>query len=295
MKFLKERVRDPDRTYDPYRLRGCVYWETIDDETGEVTGRGKGQLEKWWAKYVPSFLSNYLLLADENVVVDEARNRLAQFTIGTSIAAPQYIAIGTGTADAATSDTALGTLVQYNGSNNAKLAASRSLKGLFTARIVVQFLPAEANANIRELGLFDATDTPQNLWARVRVTINKVSTERLNVYWYIIFERRASVAIKTGSSIAATGTVTGQADSTLTFASNVTIVVLENNTGAVLYVNLNKAFDVATPPATYDFRMATGTRIFLNNEEVDISTVHVYKDSAGNFTLPGNGLSLVGW
>jgi hypothetical protein len=295
MKFFRERVRDPDSSYDPYRLRGCVYWETIDIETGEVTGRGKGQLEKWWAKFVPSFLTNLLLLPDENVVVDEARTRLAQFTIGGSITPPRFIAIGTGTAGAATSDTALGTLVQYNGANNAKAAASRTLKGLFTARIVTQFLAAEANSNIRELGLFDAADAPQNMWARVRVTINKVSTERLNIYWYIIFERRAAVAIKTGSSIAATGTVVSATDSTLTFAANVTIMVLENNTGGILYVNLNKAFDVATPPNTYDFRMANGTRIFLNNEEVDISTVHVYKVSAGNITLPNNGLSLIGW
>ena len=283
---------------DGYKASGYVHWEKINDETGKVVSRGKGKLERKWLNLLPNLVQRRLpssWLGESNAVVNEGRNRLAQLMIGTSITIPKWVAVGTGTNGVAAADTALQTLSHYDGANDAKVAASQTLKGQFTARIVAQFGTTEANVNIRELGLFDAANSG-NMWARVRVTIDKTASERLNVYWYIAFERRTGLAIKTGASIAATGTATTQTDSTLTFASAVTIVSIENNTGGVLYVKLNEAVTGAgAAPTGYDFRMADGSRVFLNNEEVSVATVHVIKISAGNITLPHNELVCMGW
>ena len=176
-----------DLLLDPYRVKGFVHWELIDDKTGRVTRRGRGKHESWWMKAVPKTLQKLFLLGDENAIVDTGRNRLAQYMIGTSITSPNFIGIGTGTNGVAASDTALQTPVDYDGANDAKASATRSLKGQYTARIVTNFLATEANQNIRELGLFDAANSG-NMWARVSVTINKAASERLNIYWYVVFE-----------------------------------------------------------------------------------------------------------
>jgi hypothetical protein len=231
-----------------------------------------------------------------NIITNKARERLALYMKGDSISSPAFVGIGTGTNNAVAGDIALQTPVDYDGANDAKVASIRDILSTYKSRTTVQFGSSEANQNIRELGLFDAANAG-NLWARVNVTINKTSAQILTVYWYISFERATGVAIKTGQSVAATGTITGQVDSTLTFPSTVTFLMVENNTGVVVYIKINGAM-TGTPPTGYDYRLeASGikSRLELVNEEISISNIHVYKDSAGNITLPANTFVAVGW
>ena len=278
---------------DQFKVRGYVDWELVDDATGKVVKRGEGTATRWWYRYIPSFLQQLLRLGTENAVVDYARNRMATAVIGTSVTYPTFIALGTGTNAVAASDTALQTVSQYDGSNDAKVASSQSLKGLYTSRIVVQFGTTEGNVTIRELGLFPANDASQNMWARVNVNIAKTSSERLNVYWYIVFERRAGLAIKTGTSIAATGTTVANTDSTLTFASAVTIFVVHNNSGVVMYLKLNGAM-TGSPPQDYDYVLQDGQSLIQSEEEVEVTTIHVYLNAAITPST-SNLLTFQGW
>lgn len=250
--------------------RGYVRWTLTDDKTKKVIKGGRA-----------------------NVITNYARQQLADAFIGTAVTFPQFVAVGTGTTTPAAADTALETLSQYDGANDAKQADSRSVRGLYTSRIVTQFITSEANITIRELGLYDAANGG-NLWARVAINVTKSNTQRFTVYWYITFERTTGVAIKSGGSIGATGTVTAATESTLTFASAVTIVMIHNNAGEDLYFRLNQALSGESPPVTYDFVLADGERLFLNNEEISISTVSVYGATI-NGSMPLNTLAVVGW
>ena len=275
---------------DPFKVRGFVDWELINESTGKVSKRGQGQAR---FHYLPKWFTSLLPLGQENAIVNNARSQLASALIGTSVTYPQYIALGTGTTAVAAGDTGLETVSQYDGGNDAKIANSRTLKGLYTSRIVATFTTAEGNVNIRELGLFEGNDASQNMWARVRVTINKVNTERLNVYWYIIFERRTGLAIKTGASITVGGGATGAATATtFTFPSSVTVVMIHNEAGEDVYFKFNEAL-TGSPPTNYDLLLVNGERFFMNNEEIEVSTVSIYK--ASNITLPHNALSIRGW
>jgi hypothetical protein len=287
---------------EPAILRGYVDWELVDDKTGRVTSNGRGWIRRKWlgrrlsrildflTPYLP-FLSRLFPYGVENALVNTARNKLANAFIGTATTYPQWIGIGTGTNDVGGGDTALQTLVHYDGTNDAKVADSKTLKGQFTSRIITQFTTAQANQSIRELGLFDAANSG-NLWARVRVTINKTSSERLNVHWYIIFERRSSLAIKTGASIGATGTITANTDITLTFSSSVTIVIIFNNSSVPMYIKFNGAL-TSSPPTDYDAYIESGGHFIMSDEEIDVSTVHVYMNAA--ITMPHNNLTVRGW
>lgn len=261
---IRTRVAD-----NSLKIRGYVRWELV----GKVWRPERGRAE--------------------NAVVDTGRAQLAKLLSGATVSLPRYVAVGTGTTDVSSSQTDLIALSKYDGINDAKLASSVDVKGQFTTRILTQFTQTEANINIKELGLFDAANNPKKMWARVRVAINKTSVNRLNVFWYITLERRSGVAIKTGASISATGTYTQNADSTLTFASNVTVLQIHNNTGVALYVRLNAAMS-GNPPNDYDFRLPDGGSLFIDNEAVEISTVHVFGSATG-FTLPDNRLVCKGW
>lgn len=286
---------------DLAQARGYVDWQLIDNTTGKIVDRGVGYTNQWYERvfdflphWVVSRLQSIFPLGTRNAVLDTARTNLANAFIGTAQTYPQFVAIGTGTNGVASSDTGLQTLVQYDGANNAKQASSRNLKGNFTSRIVTNFPTGEANQNIRELGLFEEA-AATNIWARVNVTINKTSSQRLNIFWYILFERRTGLAIKTGISIAATGTLTNDTDSTLTFSSNVTVVVIENNNAGLTYVRINGAIVGDATPTVYDFIMQANSRKEFLAEEFDISTLHVVRKQAGNITLPNNEFSAVGW
>ena len=130
------------------------------------------------------------------------------------------------------------------------------------------------------------------MWARVNVTITKVSTERLNIHWYITFERREGLAIKSGASIATSGDILEASTSTLTFASPVTIFTIHNNSGEVMYVKLNEALS-GSPPTNYDFMIEDSDTIFQSDEEIEVSTIHVFKATA--VSMPTTTVSVRGW
>tara|TARA_Y100000310_G_C20628028_1_gene787034 strand:- start:883 stop:1665 length:783 start_codon:yes stop_codon:yes gene_type:complete len=249
---------------------GYVEWELTDIETGTIAKSGK-----------------------HNLLVNKAREQLADFMKGTSITAPQYVAIGTGTNTPSASDTALQTLVQYDGAHNAKVADSRTIRSLYTARIIVQFLTGEANQTIRELGLFEEA-AATTMWARVAVNIAKTSSQRLTVYWYITFERSVDMALKTGASIGATGTLVAGGKATLTFASTVTVIMIHNNSGEELTFKINEDLDAATPPVDFDFMLQDNEVFVLLNEEIAVNTVAVYCPSVSG-AMPNVVLSCVGW
>jgi hypothetical protein len=229
-----------------------------------------------------------------NLVVNTGRVQMANAIINASPLLPDYIGVGTGTTAPAAGDTDLETVFQYDGANNAKQVAAKFVVSTYKARMSTQFLTSEANTTIREIGLFTAANPTYTMWARVAVNITKTSAHRLTIFWHITFERDTDVALKIGTSIAATGTVTQNTDSTLTFASAVTVLRLVNNTGAVLYVRLNGATTGGNPPTTYDYRMANGTSLELMNEEIEITQVNVLSTVA-TFSLPDNKLVCVGW
>jgi hypothetical protein len=102
------------------------------------------------------------------------------------------------------------------------------------------------------------------------------------------------MAIKTGVSIAATGTITGQTDSTLSFSQTINFIRVINNTGAPVYVKFNGAM-TGGPPTGYDYLLANTEEFELFDETLDISNIHVYKDSVGNITLPANTFVAIGW
>ena len=100
------------------------------------------------------------------------------------------------------------------------------------------------------------------------------------------------MAIKSGTSIGATGSITPNADITLTFASAVTIMFIHNNSGVLMYVKLNGAF-TGGPPTEYDFILQDGQSYFMSEEEIEVSTVHVYMNDT--LTMPTNELIVRGW
>ncbi len=101
------------------------------------------------------------------------------------------------------------------------------------------------------------------------------------------------MALKSGTSVGATGATANGSWTTLSFASNVTVLMIENNSGGVIYFNLNGDGGAGNPPDAYDFRLANGGRIELLNEEIDISAVHSFATEV--ITLPDNQLSVQGW
>jgi len=256
---------------------GYITWYLTDLKTGRIHKHGKSG----------------------SIIVNNGRIGMANLILGNTPNLPNFIGLGTGTNAPAATDTALQTISQYDGSNDNKQVASRFLVSTFQARFGVQFTTTEGNITIREIGLFDAANTPTIMWARVAVNITKTSASRLSVFWHITFERDTDVALKSGTSIGATGTLIEDADSTLTFASVVTLLRIENNDIAnnrTVYIKLNGAMS-GTPPTSYDFIVKAGQAINLFNDEIEISTVHAYlvAGAGGNITLPDNLFVCVGW
>jgi hypothetical protein len=280
---------------DQVEAHGQVYWELVDSVTGKVTKRGEGFGERAYWRFIPERLRKWIPLGKQNGITNYAREEFAKLLTGESVTAPTFIGVGTGTNTVAAADSELQTVSQYDSSNDAKVASSRSLKGPYTARIITQFDTDEANVTIKELGLFEtneADDPNAKMWARVNVTITKVSTERLNIHWYITFERREGLAIKSGASIATSGDILEASTSTLTFASPVTIFTIHNNSGEVMYVKLNEALS-GSPPTNYDFMIEDSDTIFQSDEEIEVSTIHVFKATA--VSMPTTTVSVRGW
>ena len=70
--------------------------------------------------------------------------------------------------------------------NEAKAIDSVTKYSNTTARLSTQFTTAQGNTTIKQLGLYDSSDSG-NLWAIANVNINKVVGERLTIYWYLTF------------------------------------------------------------------------------------------------------------
>ena len=252
--------------------RGYVRWTLTDAKTGRFKKSG----------------------GCHNLLVNKTREQLASAIIGGSVTYPGFIGVGVGTSTPASSDTGIETVSQYNGSNDAKAVDSKSVRSIYTARFVVKFTTGQANTAIKELALLTTADDG-DLWARVAVTITKTSSERLTIYWYIIFDRSLDVAIKSGASTAATGTFSNSTPVTLTFASAITVLMLHNNSGTQVYFKINEALDGADPPVDYDGVLQDNDRFELLNEEISISTVSVWGTALGSAAAPSNVIGCVGW
>jgi hypothetical protein len=68
--------------------------------------------------------------------------------------------------------------------------------------------------------------------------------------------------------------------------------MIVNNSGVRVYFKLNSALTGA-PPTNYDFFLEDGAAYIQSNEEIEVSTVHVYMDAA--ITMPANTLTVRGW
>ena len=286
---------------DPFDVKGYVHWELLDED-GKVVERGEGLGSQWYVKWLPPFIRKFIPWGKRNAVVNTARSQLAQFLLGTTITPPSYIGVGSGTNVVAASDTALQTAILYTGGSvTAKQVRLRSVMDSYTIRYIAEFAANEittssGNVSVREIGLFESASVTSNMWARININLTKQPTQSLKIYWYIVFERRTGLAIKSGESIATTGNVTAKVDSTLTFASTVTILFIHNDTGQKMHLKFNGAFtgeDSSNAPNNYDIVLEDGQSYYQSDEEIDISTVHVYVDAA--ITMPHKTFIVRGW
>ena len=300
MGMITEFKPEPKHSFiDGVRPRGYVHWEILDEDDN-VIERGYGVGSQWWLKYIPNFLHRFLPYGKQNAIVDTARKRITDWVAGGSApAVPNYVGVGTGTDPVASSDTGLETAIPYTGvTATAKIADTTSVFGEMSVRYVTSFGTQEittgaSNVVIREFGLFTGTDlSTSDMWARVNVNIDKSPQQKVNVYWYLVFERRTGLAIKSGESIGATGSITANTASTLSFVSQVTICTIHNNTGQPLYVKLNGVL-VGTPPTNYDFILLDGQSYLQSDEEIAINTVGVYVNAT--ITMPSNTIVVRGW
>ena len=171
----------------------------------------------------------------------------------------------------------------------------------YTVRYITSFGTSEITTSssdvaVRELGLFTTSAVTSNMWARVSVNVTKANTEKLNIYWYITFERRTGLAIKSGESVGTSGNVTAVTDSTLTFSSAVTILMIHNDTGQKAYFRFNGAFTGETSsaaPNNYDIVLEDGQSYYQSDEEIEVASVHVYVNAS--ITMPSNTLVVRGW
>ena len=300
MGMITEIKPEPRNNFiDGVRPRGYVHWEILDEDDN-IIERGYGVGSQWWLKYIPNFLHRFLPYGKQNAIVDITRKRITDWVAGGSVPAiPNYIAVGTGSTPVASADTGLQTAVPYTGvTATAKVVDTRTVFGEMSVRYVISFGTTEittggSNVDIKEFGLFTGTDlSTADMWARVNVNITKSPQQKVNVYWYLVFERRTGWAIKSGESIGATGSITANTASTLSFASQATICTIHNNTGQPVYIKLNGAL-TSSPPENYDFILLDGQSYFQSDEEIAINTVSVYVNAT--ITMPSNTLVVRGW
>ena len=305
--------RTTQRIQDPFSLNGHVSWILTDMNTGKKK-YGGGYSKFSLAKYIPDFVKRNWKKGIPNNATNVARTGLADFMTGATVAPPTLIGLGTGTTSASAADTKLETPLNFNtggGTTYTKTVGTRYLKSQYEARFIETFQANEVanGTQIREIGLFDATGTDGDagLWARVGVDITKANTEKLDVSWSLITERRAGLAIKSGESIGVVGTVVDKdttQDNTLTFQNSAgsaqpcTIVFIHNDTSQRLYLKFNGAFTGATTsaaPNNYDIVLEDGQSFYQSDEEIEIANVHVYGDVGSTITMPSNLFVIRGW
>ena len=144
----------------PLRVRGRVEWVVDEMSRGEVVSR--------------------LRSGCENVVTDYTKSHIAAALVTpAALTPPRYIGLGDESGVVLSSDTTLGNVLPYNGADAAKAVSDVTQYNATTVRHIVQFTVAEGNGAIKQFGLYDAANDG-NLWAKVGVTVNKVSGERLH-------------------------------------------------------------------------------------------------------------------
>ena len=125
------------------------------------------------------------VLEVSNTFVTTGKNSLAARLAGSDTpantkGAVTYMAVGTGTAVPGAGDVKLQT------ENTRKQVSQRDFSGN-VATFTTFFNTSEANANLREVGLFgdDASDTTDSgtLFARAAISKNKNSSETLTIEW----------------------------------------------------------------------------------------------------------------
>ena len=89
-----------------------------------------------------------------------------------------------------------------------------------------------------------------------------------------------------GASIAATGTITSNTASLLSFASTVTNVIVSNRSGQICYVKVNDAASPTVSTTVYDFVLEDKAAFALNS--MDVTNVSVYVAAT-------SGVRAVGW
>ena len=105
------------------------------------------------------------------------------------------------------------------------------------------------------------------------------------------------MAPKTGTSESATGTVTDNTISRLSFATTVTSLIIQNNIGADigLYVMLNEDMD----SYQFDFWLPPDGYLTLLKDEIEVAFVSVHATDPGagtaTFTMPHYRLIVKGW
>ena len=97
-------------------------------------------------------------------------------------------------------------------------------------------------------------------------------------------------------STAATGTITQNTISTLTFSSIMNKLMLYNNTGSPLWVRLNKPILFVYPSLAdeFDFYLLDGTELRIPEKQIIINIISVFS-SVATFTLPDTKLVAKGW
>lgn len=90
------------------------------------------------------------------------------------------------------------------------------------------------------------------------------------------------MALASGASRAATGSISANADSVLALESPSSQVLISNNAAAACYVRINGAVSTTV----YDAILAAGDRMWV--EEVVVETVHVYVNAT-------SGVRVVYW
>lgn len=127
-------------------------------------------------------VSDGRVIEQDNIVVNNGRNRIASLIAQDSTAFPSHIAIGTDATAATVTDTTLGTEVDRNAiSSDSATAAVATFKAFFSK--------SEANGNtIAEVGMFDqAAGGTMFCRSILSSTVAKTASISLTITWTLTF------------------------------------------------------------------------------------------------------------
>ena len=120
----------------------------------------------------------------KNLVVEAGRSYIANRLKNNDQAVMSHMAIGTGTAAASASDTALGSEVSRQALTS---LSSNGSEGEGTLRIIAGFDGGEGTGEITEAGVFNAASGGTMLCRTTFTAITKQADDRLDIDWLITF------------------------------------------------------------------------------------------------------------